>query len=219
MEARAYFSAAEIERATASAPASCWLFGARTAVELGVLVAASCAARRGCAARRARAGRRRGRGGALARRSAVATLPLRAVARERAKDVGLVTQRWAGWAGDVAKAQAIGGVLRGRRRRAAGGRDAALRAALVGRRAPRSWSASASSSPTPAPVVLDPLFNQFTPLPGRASCAPTCSTSPRRAGVDVGQVYEVDASRRTTAANAYVTGLGHTKRVVLYDTC
>ena len=28
----------------------------------------------------------------------------------------------------------------------------------------------------------------------------------------------VDASRRTTAANAYVTGLGHTKRVVLYDT-
>ena len=34
----------------------------------------------------------------------------------------------------------------------------------------------------------------------------------------MGEVYEVDASRRTTAANAYVTGLGHTKRVVLYDT-
>jgi len=40
----------------------------------------------------------------------------------------------------------------------------------------------------------------------------------RQAGVDVGEVYEIDASRRTTAANAYVTGLGHTKRVVLYDT-
>jgi STE24 endopeptidase len=40
----------------------------------------------------------------------------------------------------------------------------------------------------------------------------------RRAHVDVGQVYTVDASRRTTAANAYVTGLGKTKRVVLYDT-
>jgi STE24 endopeptidase len=39
----------------------------------------------------------------------------------------------------------------------------------------------------------------------------------REAGVDVGQVYEVDASRRTTASNAYVTGLGRTKRVVLYD--
>ena len=34
----------------------------------------------------------------------------------------------------------------------------------------------------------------------------------------MGEVYEVDASRRTTAANAYVTGVGHTKRVVLYDT-
>jgi STE24 endopeptidase len=38
-----------------------------------------------------------------------------------------------------------------------------------------------------------------------------------RAGVDVGQVYRVDASRRTSAANAYVVGLGHSKRVVLYD--
>jgi STE24 endopeptidase len=34
----------------------------------------------------------------------------------------------------------------------------------------------------------------------------------------VGEVYEVDASRRTTAANAYVTGLGPTKRVVFFDT-
>ncbi len=35
--------------------------------------------------------------------------------------------------------------------------------------------------------------------------------------MDVGEVYRVDASRRTTAVNAYVGGLGHTKRVVLYD--
>jgi STE24 endopeptidase len=38
------------------------------------------------------------------------------------------------------------------------------------------------------------------------------------AGVKVGEVYEMDASRRTTAANAYVTGIGSTKRVVIYDT-
>ena len=37
-------------------------------------------------------------------------------------------------------------------------------------------------------------------------------------GVDIGEVYSVDASRRSTAANAYVAGLGRTKRVVLYDT-
>src|SRR5919204_4052882 len=67
------------------------------------------------------------------------------------------------------------------------------------------------------PVVLDPVFNRFTPLPeGRAR--DDVLDLARRAGVDVGEVYEVDASRRTTAANAYVNGLGRTKRAVLYDT-
>ncbi|MGH2930317.1 MAG: M48 family metalloprotease, partial [Solirubrobacteraceae bacterium] len=40
----------------------------------------------------------------------------------------------------------------------------------------------------------------------------------RDAGVQIGDVYSVDASRRTTAANAYVTGLGPSRRVVLFDT-
>ena len=39
----------------------------------------------------------------------------------------------------------------------------------------------------------------------------------REAGVDIGQVYRIDASRRSTALNAYVDGIGSTKRVVLYD--
>ena len=68
------------------------------------------------------------------------------------------------------------------------------------------------------PIVLDPRVQRRSRACRRASCAATCSTLARRAGVDVGEVYEMDASRRTTAANAYVTGLGHTKRVVLYDT-
>jgi STE24 endopeptidase len=67
------------------------------------------------------------------------------------------------------------------------------------------------------PVVLDPLFNKFTPLP-RGPLRTEVLDLARRAGVDVGQVYEMDASRRTTAANAYVNGLGRTKRVVLFDT-
>ncbi len=46
----------------------------------------------------------------------------------------------------------------------------------------------------------------------------TCSSWPGAAGVGVGEVYSIDASRRTTGANAYVTGLGPTKRVVLFDT-
>ena len=66
------------------------------------------------------------------------------------------------------------------------------------------------------PVVLDPIFNRFTALPEGSTRADVLALA-REAKVDVGQVYEVDASRRTTASNAYVTGLGRTKRVVLYD--
>jgi STE24 endopeptidase len=70
---------------------------------------------------------------------------------------------------------------------------------------------------TVAPVLLDPLFNRFTPLPNGRLRGEVLGLA-ERAGVRVGQVYEVDASRRTTAANAYVSGLGPTKRVVLFDT-
>jgi STE24 endopeptidase len=66
-------------------------------------------------------------------------------------------------------------------------------------------------------VVLDPLFNRFTPLPHGRLRGEVLGLA-ERAGVRVKEVYEVDASRRTTAANAYVTGLGPTKRVVLFDT-
>jgi len=68
-----------------------------------------------------------------------------------------------------------------------------------------------------APIVLDPLFNDFKRLPPGELRSDVLELA-REAGVDVGEVYEMDASRRTTAANAYVTGLGRTKRVVLYDT-
>ena len=65
--------------------------------------------------------------------------------------------------------------------------------------------------------MLDPLFNDFERLP-RGELRADVLELARKAGVDVGEVYEMDASRRTTAANAYVTGFGRTKRVVLYDT-
>jgi STE24 endopeptidase len=66
------------------------------------------------------------------------------------------------------------------------------------------------------PIVIDPLFNDFERLPKGALRSEVLELADR-AGVDVGEVYRVDASRRTTAANAYVNGLGHTKRVVIYD--
>jgi STE24 endopeptidase len=68
-----------------------------------------------------------------------------------------------------------------------------------------------------APVVLAPLFNRFTALPPDSPARAQVLELARRAGVDVGQVYRVDASRRVRSLNAYVDGIGSTRRVVLYD--
>nr|MDQ3957108.1 M48 family metallopeptidase [Actinomycetota bacterium] len=67
------------------------------------------------------------------------------------------------------------------------------------------------------PVVVAPLFNRFTPLADEALVARVRSLA-GEAGVTVDDVLVADASRRTTAENAYVAGLGDTKRMVLYDT-
>jgi STE24 endopeptidase len=67
------------------------------------------------------------------------------------------------------------------------------------------------------PVLLAPVFNDFEPLAEGETREDVLKLA-RAAGIRVEDVFVVDASRRTTAANAYVTGLGPTKRVVLFDT-
>lgn len=66
------------------------------------------------------------------------------------------------------------------------------------------------------PVVYEPLFNKFTPV--ESDVRARVLAIAERADVPVGEVLVADASRRTTRQNAYVSGLGATKRVVLYDT-
>lgn len=146
--------------------------------------------------------------------SAVA-IPLRVVGRIRGLDVGLITRSWGGWVVDVLIGTAIQAVF-----------WAIAGVALVAlmRRFPRRWWIAGSGFVATAavvlvfatPLVIDPLFNRFTPLTGPLRA--DVERLAERAGVDVGEVYVMDASRRTTAANAYVTGLGRSKRVVLYDT-
>jgi STE24 endopeptidase len=142
-------------------------------------------------------------------------LPLSAWDHKRAVDVGLSTQNWADWFGDLGKSAAIGAGF------AAIG--AAVGLALV-RRFRRNWWAPGALVVVAFgvitiwlfPVVIDPIFNDFKKLPPGQTRSDVLELA-KKAGVDVGQVYRVDASRRTTAANAYVNGLGHSKRVVLYD--
>ncbi len=213
VDARAYFSAEELAHAKRFRNGQLKLFAGQTALELAVLVYA--------VRRPPRAGARPVLTGALTAAAltvatTAAVLPLRAVARERAKDVGLVTQSWGGWTVDLVKGTAIGGAM------AAGG-GAVLIVAM--RRFGRGWWAPGAAAVAGfavvftfvGPVVLDPIFNTFTPLPAGPARDDVLAIA-EKAGVDVGEVYEVDASRRTTAANAYVNGIGHTKRVVLYDT-
>jgi STE24 endopeptidase len=215
VSASAYFTSGELERAADFRGPQLALYGLRVAIELGVLILVVRRPPRWLldAHRPALAGAAAGAG--LSVLTSAAALPVAAIARERAVDVGLITQSWGGWAGDLAKSWAIGGVIAG-----AGG---AVAVVLL-RRFRRRWWVPASGIVVAfavvltyaGPVVLDPVFNKFEPVRGQTRS--DVLELARGAGVDVGEVQVMDASRRTTAANAYVAGLGHTKRVVLYDT-
>ena len=214
--AEAYFSPAELDRIHA-------YVGPQRALAIGGLVLSGAALvivamRPPRALRRTYAHRRlatAATGAGLVVGIARIGLPLAAVSHQRAVDYGLSTQSWGGWAGDVAKSEAIAAVF--------AGAGAVLLVALM-RRFPRRWWIPAGAVVVVlgavftflAPVVLEPIFNRFTPLPAGRLRSDVLELA-KRSGVDVGQVYEVDASRRTTGSNAYVTGLGSTKRVVLYD--
>jgi STE24 endopeptidase len=209
VEANDYFTAPQIERAEDYRGPQPVLLAAGLVLQAGLLVLVL--------RRPARLPSRALAAGAVVSIAlAVVTLPLSAVSRQRAIDVGLVTQSWGGWAGDVAKSVAISAVL--------AGLGAALASGLARRFGTRWWLPGSAvvvligaGFLAAGPVVLDPLFNRFTPLPAGELRSDVLELA-ERAGVDVGEVYEMDASRRTTAANAYVTGLGSSKRVVLYDT-
>jgi len=70
-----------------------------------------------------------------------------------------------------------------------------------------------------APVLIMPLFNKFTPLgEERADLVERLMRLAERAGARVRGVYQMDMSRRTRAANAALTGLGNTRRIILGDT-
>jgi len=67
------------------------------------------------------------------------------------------------------------------------------------------------------PLWIAPLFNDFGPMKDKALESQILSLADR-AGIEGGRVFEVNKSVDTKAVNAYVTGLGATKRIVLWDT-
>jgi STE24 endopeptidase len=129
---------------------------------------------------------------------------------------GFSTQSTRGWLADLVKGETVGLAL-----------TAAFWTALVGlaRWLPSAWPVAAAAAfalavaflTFVAPVVLEPIFNRFRPLADEELAAALRSLA-ERAGVPVRDVLVADASRRTTKVNAYVSGLGKTRRVVVYDT-
>lgn len=129
---------------------------------------------------------------------------------------GLSTQTAGGWLADRAKRLAVAAVL-----------TSLVMVGLVGlaRTFPRWWPLAAAIAAAAftlllsfvGPVLLEPIFNRFRPLEDER-LARSLRSLAERAAVPVEHVLVADASRRTRKRNAYVSGLGRTRRVVVFDT-
>ena len=104
----------------------------------------------------------------------------------------------------------------------------ALLFALI-RSKPRSWWLFAWLGAIPlslflgliAPWYVDPLFNKFSPLQEtQPQLVQSIGELSRRAGIPISpdRMFLMEASAKTNAINAYVTGLGASKRIVIWDT-
>jgi STE24 endopeptidase len=146
----------------------------------------------------------------------LATLPLAGYAEMVRHRYGLSTRGWGLWARDVATATGINAGL-----------TALVLLGLVAlaRRAPRSWWAWAGGAAAVLvvigsflyPLLIEPAFNRFESMPAGELRTELFALADR-SGTPVQDVLVADASRRTTALNAYVSGFGSTRRIVVYDT-
>lgn len=144
------------------------------------------------------------------------SLPFAARRRAVLRRYGLVTQSWPGWLVDLAKGAGLGVLV--------GGAVLAAFFALTGA-LPGTWWLPVAAGGTALtvlfslvmPVLVEPVFNRFVPMgdsPLRGDLLALAAAD----GVPVRDVLVADASRRTRAVNAYVSGLGPTRRIVVYDT-
>ncbi|GAA0728222.1 M48 family metallopeptidase [Dactylosporangium roseum] len=146
----------------------------------------------------------------------VVALPLAAWRHTILKRYGLSTQDWGAWTVDVLKGYAVGAVI---------GAIVLVGFFTVTHFAQRwwwAWGAAGAAVLTILltfvfPVLVEPVFNKFTPMPEGEQRTRLMAMAARD-GVPVRDVLIADASRRTRAVNAYVSGLGPTRRIVVYDT-
>ncbi|QZY28018.1 M48 family metalloprotease [Nocardioides coralli] len=146
----------------------------------------------------------------------LASLPLSAAGHRNRVDAGLSTQPWVGWLRDVAVSEGIETLVTA---------TALVVVVALARRWRRIWPALAAAflgglvmlGSFVYPVVVEPLFNDFASLPAGELRTEVLELA-ERMEVELDDVLVADASRRTTTLNAYVSGYGSTRRVVVYDT-
>ncbi|GAA2055561.1 M48 family metallopeptidase [Catenulispora yoronensis] len=143
-------------------------------------------------------------------------LPLRMRGEVVSRRWGLSRRGWGLFAADVAKGFVIGALLTAG---AVGGLYLLLRHGGDGWWV---WAAGAAAALAVLasfimPVLIEPLFNKFRPLP-EGPLRDRLMALVAESGVAVRDILVSDSSRRTTAANAYVSGFGRTRRLVVWDT-
>jgi STE24 endopeptidase len=134
----------------------------------------------------------------------------------RERRFGFSTQTALGWFADRAKGLAVGLAITV---------PLMLGFVVLARALPELWPVAAAGGAAAAilvvgflaPVAIEPLFNRFVPL-ADAELAGELRSLADRAGTPIQDVLVADASRRTRKVNAYVSGLGRTRRVVVFDT-
>ncbi len=147
-------------------------------------------------------------------------LPLDAYQQSISRQYGLSVQGWGSWFGDVLKGQLVSLII--------------FILAIWGityliRKSPRRWWFYIWLVAVPfvifliflSPLVIDPLFNKFEPLDkSNPQLVDAIEQVTKRGGLEIprDRMFLMKASEKVTTLNAYVTGFGPSKRVVVWDT-
>ena len=151
---------------------------------------------------------------------AVWTLPLDIYGEVVEKDYGISIQSWGSWSWDWVKAQLIGLVV---------GTILIWLLYFAVRRSPRRWWLYFWLLAMPIcvvlffiePWVIDPMFHKFEPLQQRdPGLTASLEKLVERAGENIPpqRMFWMGAGEKTIDLNAYVTGIGASKRIVVWDT-
>lgn len=150
---------------------------------------------------------------------AVLTLPLDIYGESVEKQYGISVQSWGSWTWDWVKGQLISYVI---------GIVLIWLLYVVIRRSPRRWWFYFWLLSQPIlvfliflqPLVIDPMFHKFEPLQNKDPVlTASLEQMVQRAGKDIPpeRMFWMGAGEKTTSLNAYVTGVGSSKRIVVWD--